>query len=951
MIDLLINDRSVDLPDEGISILFQRQRTDYTNPTIVRNSFTKTINLPGTKNNNKIFANLWKLDRYINTNLGDFVPSEREPFMLLKEGNLVEKGYVKLNNIVWNGNFYTYQITLYGELGNLLYGLSYNIDSETDEVSPLTLGDLDYEFDQFSITKDLVEYAWKRLDGDAGASGDEYKIFDTINFMVSYDGVPQANHFDPKSVWCSVDRTAAVFWVDENKDSEYYYANEFPESITVTEDERSVVYSYVDTRLTQQDPGDRYGLMDLKKEVSPLEARDLRSYLLRPVIRVKKVFEAIGEYISDHYGYTLDMSDPFFSTYEFLSSWITLSMLYEIDPDVETGTVFTKRKLLNNTSSPASYLISYCKVYGIYLDVDYFQKKLTLTRLPNFFDDTKINNLKVDVGREIKITPLSFDKASYTFDYGDGESEFLKKYKDTYGIQYGSKRVYTGYRFDASTAPYIDNNIFRQGLDSIDQSAYYRYPYAVSGQGGSVLFTYPFGLMDDANLPTYKLFDMTTYRSTGEVKTFDGEMKAHWYPGIQGSGSITTYDIPNSGYQFMDVWWGGLRPQVWQDSFPKLQCHSEENKSVDGKNILVRFSGFRQAQYGHLTTTTDRVYWIQETYTDYQIDATKVNYLLSDDNYYLKQIIGFNCYYDCPAPAEGYGINYIKVINRIPAFSRAAYNYTRDYGLIPAFYVAGFGQYTITGSSGSVSITKDSAYYRTSVSSSSGRQYSYFTNYAFDANHRYFIAAAVKTSNATAIISGNSYAHPDIIGSTLIDSNDLQYSSDVQLIGSIVETGDTILNQVCSLSTNNVGSAVSWDTEYLVVYDLTEMGMEGILTTVDKAIVYFGMTAERIGYAYDLAETVDFGISRELYVPVCTYRKDIGIYNQYWKNYIADVYSINTRVMECYCYLDNIDEVFREFYYYDNCLWILSKIVDWSMDTKLCKGTFIKVNNIDNYVN
>ena len=53
---------------------------------------------------------------------------------MLKDGNLVEQGYVKLNNIIYDGDEYTYEITLYGELGNLLYGLSYNIDEETDEV-------------------------------------------------------------------------------------------------------------------------------------------------------------------------------------------------------------------------------------------------------------------------------------------------------------------------------------------------------------------------------------------------------------------------------------------------------------------------------------------------------------------------------------------------------------------------------------------------------------------------------------------------------------------------------------------------------------------------------------------------------------------------------------------------------------------------------------------------
>ena len=934
MIDLMIYGRTVDLPDEGVSILFQRQRTDWTNPTIVRNSFTKTIKLPGTKNNNDIFSDLYRMDKYIKLNTGDFAPSKREPFILLKDGNLVEQGYVKLNNIVWDGHFYTYEVTLYGELGNLLYGLSYSIDEQTEEVSPLTLGDLDFGFNSFIINKELVETAWKRLDGDSSTSGDQYKIFDTINFMVSYDGAPSANNFDAKSMWCSVDRQAAVEWKDH-----YYYANEFP--ATITED--NTTYTYVSTG----NPGDHYGLLELKKEISPLEARDLRSYLLRPVVNVKKMFEAIGKYIQDHYGYTLDISDPFFSDYNLSSIWITLSMLYEIDPDVESGSVFTKEQLFSNTSSPASYLISYCKTYGIYLDVDYFAKKLVLTRMPRFFNGDKINDLNVDISREIKINPLSFDKASYTFDYGAGDSEFLKKYKDTYGIQYGSKKVNTGYRFDASTAPYIDNNVFRQGLDSIDQSVYYRSQFAVKD---GILFAYPVGLMDEANAPTYKLFDMQTYATLGELKTLDGTMTPHWYPGIGSGSSATAYNISNSGYQFLNVWWAGLRQNVWQDTYPKLQCHSEDNKAVDGKNILVTFTGFRQAQYGHITNTEDRTYWNAETYSDSSIDATKVNYLLSDDHPYLKTILGSNCYYDCPMPAVVQTGSYLKVINSLPQFSRATYTYLRDYSQIPAMYVAAFTSETISCTS-YATVLKYDAKYVTAINTSSGRQYSYFTNYALRPNHRYFIAAAVKTSYAATIKTGNDYAHPDIIDSTLIDSNDLTYSDQVQLIGSIVQTGDTVSNQITSLSTYDLSSGISYETDYLIAYDLTALSLEDKITKVDDAIQYFGLTARTSGFSYHLMETLDFGISRELYVPACTYESGIGIYNEYWANYIADVYSINTRVMECYCFLDNIDEVFREFYYYENSLWILSKIVDWNQETKLCKGTFTKVNNINNYTN
>lgn len=932
MIELKIGGAQVDLGD-NISILFQRQRTDYTNPTIVKNSFTKTIRLPGTKNNNRVFGRLWKLDRLQREY--DFNPSKRVPFILMNAySNIIEQGYVKLNNINWDGNFYTYDITLYGELGNLLYGLSYRLDEDTDEYIPLTLADLDLGFSEFIINKELIDSAWKRLDGDSSTSGDEYAIFDNINFMVSYDGAPTANNFDAKSVWCSVDRTAAVRWKDT-----YYVADNFPSEVV----EDNVTYKYISTMISRMDPDDRYGLLELKDEISPLEARDLRSYLLRPVINIKKVFDAIGEYINTNFGYTLDTSDYFFSTYDFRSTWMTLSMLYEVNPDVESGTVITKRQLLSNTSSPASYLISFCKVYGIYLDVDYFQKKLTLTRMPNFFNGDKINELKLDMSKEIKITPLSFDKASYTFDYGEGDSEFLKKYKDTYGISYGSKKVNTGYRFDASTAPYIDNNVFRQGVDSIDQSVYYRYPYAPRS---GILFTLPGPVVNDGNPPTYKLFDTETFHSTGEVKTTEGEMVASWYPTYNNYA----YNISGCGYQYMHNWWIGLRPNVWQDSFPKLQFHSEDNKSVDGKNVLVKFTGFRSSYYGSVYSSSDRTYFNSDSYSDSQIDATRVNYLLSDDYPFLKRVIGKNCYYDNPIPSESYGgYTYINVINKIPSFSRSSYLFSRDYGQMPVMNASGFDTMTIYSTNGSV--TKYNSYYTTSLVSSTGRQYSYFTYSGFKAHHRYFIAAAVKTSQASTIKTGNPYAYPDIVGSTKIDSIDLTYSDTVQLVASIVETGSTRPTEITSLSVYDLGSSVEYNTYYLIAYDLSELGLDDNITTAADAVKYFGVTPTRVGYAYHLADTLDFGISRELYVPYCTYEEGTGVYNQYWSRYISDLYSINTRIIECYCYLDNFDDVFREFYLYDDCLWILSKIVDWDSATKRCKATFIKVNDIDNYIN
>ena len=100
MIELYINNTLVDIDqgsNDSFSILLQKTRTDYTNPTILKNSFTKTVSLPGTDSNNKLFNQIWKLDR--TQWKGAFNPSYRSPFLLLENGSLVECGYVKLDSV------------------------------------------------------------------------------------------------------------------------------------------------------------------------------------------------------------------------------------------------------------------------------------------------------------------------------------------------------------------------------------------------------------------------------------------------------------------------------------------------------------------------------------------------------------------------------------------------------------------------------------------------------------------------------------------------------------------------------------------------------------------------------------------------------------------------------------------------------------------------------------
>ena len=663
MIELYINNTLVDIDqgsNDSFSILLQKTRTDYTNPTILKNSFTKTVSLPGTDNNNKLFNQIWKLDR--TQWKGAFNPSYRAPFLLLENGNLVECGYVKLDNIKISKTI-NYDCTFYGELGNILYSLTYRTDKESEETIPLTLGDLIYERDlKFGISRDIVQTAWNRLDNlDSGNTS----IYDTINFAVCYDGIPDAENFDPKKILTSVKvengvRKASVFWDGVNYDSV-----DFPTGKTVD----GTYYGYVNLQQT----GD-FILAELKNGITPIEARDFRSYLNRPILRVKKVFEAIGRYMTANLGWDLDLTDPFFDSEEYKSQWITLSMLYEINPNVKSYTTFTQSELLSNTSSPSSYLISYCKIYGIYIEPDLQTHKLKLIRLPRFFSD-KVTDLKLDLSQGIEVTPLSFDKSSYTFDYGEGQAENVKAYKEKYGIAYGSKKVNTGFRFDASTAKYINNNIFNIASDAIEQSGYYKFNFDSITQSN-----YPIAVAARVDPPEMKYFkvDQTTHKpifnDDGSIDSYGSTMTIGRY----------TIDPIRWGYEYADNRWSGLTKGIWNDTHARLQFHGEDNKATDGKNVLIRYNGKSSAKAGYVVSynsTSIDVKSDDNIFVD-NIDFTgtygnKLTYIVSDDNPFVRDIVGSNCYYDkfYRKPNE----LYLNVIDSLPLFNRVEIDYSSDY--------------------------------------------------------------------------------------------------------------------------------------------------------------------------------------------------------------------------------------------------------------------------------
>lgn len=297
-VQLYIEGLQADL-DNNSFLLLNYTMEDLSNPTIVKNSFSRQITLKGTPRNDEIFGHIYRNDRdtlYGSPYTGpQFDPTRKTSFVIYNEMmEVLESGYLKLDEITINRKSRNYKVTLYGGLGSFLYGLSY--DSSGNK---LTLADLDYgETLDFTINRTTVFEAWTRLGHGTGPAK-----WDIINFMPSYLGLPPAP-FDANK--CVV----APFYVGLKYMDDGYYPN-----------------------------SNGFCLVTLNEKVTGQEAKDYRSYLQKPVIKMSEVLIAISDYAYANGGWTVNFqSEDFFdNTNPYWDAlWMTLPMFNDLNINATT---------------------------------------------------------------------------------------------------------------------------------------------------------------------------------------------------------------------------------------------------------------------------------------------------------------------------------------------------------------------------------------------------------------------------------------------------------------------------------------------------------------------------------------------------------------------------------------------------------------------------------------
>lgn len=280
-------------------ILYNFRADDLTSPSAIQNTFSKSIDIPGTRRNNRIFDEFFHADYF-----GDFDPSKKIDFTIYLDSEPYEKGYAKLDKIKQDKHSIIYSVSLFGGLGEFFYAL------DSDENGKRKLSSLRYyegllpedePLDlSFEVSKDTLTDAWANIYSYSGKWG-------CINFTPAYEGYPDS--LDADKVLLNFNDTSGT----------------------------TKLISSVVSGSTAYTTDNGYALAELKKQYTAEEMREYRSYLQRPVINVRHIIEAIVR-PENNGGFEVVLDEDFFNAQNpyYWDAWLTLPRLSEIKMGVDS---------------------------------------------------------------------------------------------------------------------------------------------------------------------------------------------------------------------------------------------------------------------------------------------------------------------------------------------------------------------------------------------------------------------------------------------------------------------------------------------------------------------------------------------------------------------------------------------------------------------------------------
>lgn len=924
MVELYIDGHKADLTTT-VSVPMNYELEKLENPTIIKNNFSKTISLQATPNNNRIFGFYYEMDKVHNGT--GFNAIKRIPFELYRDSDLIETGYLQLNNIKHKNNTYTYEITLYGGLGDFLYSLAYD-----DEGNEKTLADLIYgvgendEDFKFQINAETVNECW-----DGMVYGYDSFLGNTISFIPSYNGLYE--DFDNDKVL-----------INTNGQTTF--------STSFTADGKT--YSTING----------YGMAELNKELTEWEIRDLRCYKQRPALRVKEFIKAICN-PENNGGYEVELDGKYFfhrdnSYYE--NTWIALPLLnpdsedFPLSEEKETPIIDDSFSINVNGQTVSDTNVNFeydlAVKYGgnstVNVSVDFSLLAKAAAGYGNLIlSGVETINRKqqplwggigvwlealVD-GKLVGISDcIVFTKGLYHPDKG----YVVPKVSDFSGNWNGNPKT---------NFAYVDGSFLEETSGN----------YLFYGDG--MRNTFRLELNDIMNIPNLVI----KIRSKRWYKT----SQKYVFPNCFWTTSFSNVAITNlsaTGIIGDALVKRGVNRKTLQDVY--ISKHQLLKNKITPASLLLSY------------TKLFGLYFVKDA------KKKKVKILTKNAFFGNAEIINIDNKVDYSSEVKIEPLMFDKKWYNLkcpPLDTTKMKDYKADY------YEAEYGQKRINTNynfnTNTEDLYKENQYQNVITLLDSSKYY----KTVFSKNNTSEVAP-------TFSLDGCKYK--------LWQSSNVENSADKELkkadIMSITKepvsfgplVGQDYFSKICCFDVDDDQKSLNDLSVSLVFYNYDKYPTDNngntiwytvsndlpIMDTINEGTpMYLWTNSEydtnnkRICYRrsmlpqftrYDLQggnvyKSLDFGVPYETYITE-NYSEGATLYNRFWQKFYTDQFSENTRKVSAYVMFDDIElgnHSLSNFYYFNNCYWLLNKIIDYDIANphKKVKCEFIKVNALTNY--
>lgn len=871
-------------------ILYTYQETDLTNPTAVKNSFSKTVTVEGTPNNNQLFGEFWNVERLEGDGSGEgvaFNASKKVNFVLYMDSEVYESGYAKLDEVKVNKNIYEYSLSLYGGLGDFFYSLSTNGNGDA-----LKLSDLDYleggeDELNYTINIDTVHEAWENIDDP------DYPKWNTINFMPAYNGKPDS--FDCSKVLINTNGTTLV-------------------------------------KTTRDDDGNYYGtkegfvLAELPDEMSEWEVHDLRSYNQRPVIRMKSIIEACCNPTKNG-GYEVELDPDFFNTDNpyWNDTWLTLPMLSQLDY-TNTEQVMTGSTLVGGTTTgstdgdmwePLTFSLGEWSADMENLTVSGKIKTLGTGyyKYSSFLWFWNKNGDSVHPGAS-RFGSLFCQLVAFNGNTVVGASE---AYNLTSPIRHNGKLYYghNGRYDDGDMFSSLMNQPIYDRLGTFDMDGF------EDEAGNTQIFTFHINGLA-SNITDLKM----RYFWGSNKKKIKKEGKDHIYSTNQDSGwvemAVGSTNVPVSDLKF----------EVTDANFKAIAGDSIGRTGTNiNKNLLLNTEK-TPCDYLLSYCKLFGLYFTKDLYTSTIYIQTRKTFYERENVIDLSELVDrskeikltpltFDTkWYEFDTEKDDSDFN-----------SRYTLTYGKSYGckLVDTGYEFNSEKknlYKDICIKGGVEGLEKSKYFTAYATDNSVRPW-----FGYGMKYNLYNGDETYEVTGTTVNAGKIFPINERQGLKYYDVYPKLQFEDKDGSGT---DGNNVLvffsgfKSVVSGRTNPLSYYLTDDNGYMTnmndgqpcwMFTPYEMkGTERLAYKLENLPVFERYkTQDNSG---TITQSLDFGAPRELYIPYYTYDKATTIYDAYWKTYIEDMYDVNNKILSCYVKLDekpNPDWL-RRFYWFDNAI-------------------------------